>query len=137
MTKQPSVSYTYNAHLVRVVDGDTIVADVDCGFYIHYRVILRLLHVNAPESQTSQGRIITKKLARYLARHKDFIVRTHRRDRYGRYLAEVTANGVNVNNLVRSWSNGPRFSRRERAQRAKRSAGSAGWAGGCYSFTMI
>jgi len=113
MTKQPSVSYTYNARLIRVVDGDTLVADIDCGFYIHYHVILRLLHVNAPESQTVQGRIATRKLAHYLARHKDLVVRTHRRDRYGRYLAEVTADGVNVNDLVRSWSNGTRFSRRE------------------------
>jgi len=111
MTKQPSVSYTYNARLIRVVDGDTLVADIDCGFYIHYHVILRLLHVNAPESQTVQGRIATRKLAHYLARHKDLVVRTHRRDRYGRYLAEVTADGVNVNDLVRSWSNVPRVSR--------------------------
>ena len=105
MTRPPSTLYTYNARLVRVVDGDTIVANVDCGFYIHYHATLRLLRVNAPEAQTPQGRVITRRLTRYLTRHKDLIVRTHRRDRYGRYLAEVTVGNTSINNLVRSWSN--------------------------------
>jgi|GEM_PF-4801022 len=73
-----------------------------------------------PEPHTNLLKEPTKKLARYLARHKDLVVRTHRRDRYGRYLAEVTANGVNVNDLVRSWSNGWRISR-TRSERSERS----------------
>ena len=44
--------YNYNAVLVRVVDGDTLDADIDLGFDIKVKKRIRLAGINAPESRT-------------------------------------------------------------------------------------
>jgi micrococcal nuclease len=44
--------YRYNAKLIRVVDGDTIDADIDLGFDVHVKKRIRLAGINAPESRT-------------------------------------------------------------------------------------
>ena len=44
--------YTYNAKVVRVVDGDTIDADIDLGFDIKIKKRIRLAGIDAPESRT-------------------------------------------------------------------------------------
>jgi micrococcal nuclease len=44
--------YTYNATCVRVVDGDTIDAEIDLGFDIKVTKRIRLGGINAPESRT-------------------------------------------------------------------------------------
>ena len=44
--------YNYNAKCVRVVDGDTIDAEIDLGFDIKVKKRIRLGGINAPESRT-------------------------------------------------------------------------------------
>ena len=44
--------YNYNATCVRVVDGDTIDAEIDLGFDIKVTKRIRLGGINAPESRT-------------------------------------------------------------------------------------
>ena len=44
--------YRYNATVSRVVDGDTIDADIDLGFDIKNKKRIRLAGINAPESRT-------------------------------------------------------------------------------------
>ena len=44
--------YNYNATCVRVVDGDTIDADIDLGFGVKIKKRIRLAGINAPESST-------------------------------------------------------------------------------------
>ena len=44
--------YRYNAKLDRVVDGDTIDAEIDLGFEITIKKRIRLGGINAPESRT-------------------------------------------------------------------------------------
>tara|TARA_R100000234_G_C5002641_1_gene181061 strand:- start:1965 stop:2363 length:399 start_codon:yes stop_codon:yes gene_type:complete len=44
--------YTYNAKAVKVVDGDTIDAEIDLGFDIKIKKRIRLAGINAPESRT-------------------------------------------------------------------------------------
>ena len=44
--------YNYNATCVRVVDGDTIDADIDLGFGVKIKKRIRLAGINAPESRT-------------------------------------------------------------------------------------
>ena len=44
--------YRYNATVSRVVDGDTIDADIDLGFDIKIKKRIRLAGINAPESRT-------------------------------------------------------------------------------------
>ena len=42
----------YDAKIVRVVDGDTVDADIFLGFDINMRQRLRLYGVNAPETRS-------------------------------------------------------------------------------------
>ena len=44
--------YNYNAKCIRVVDGDTIDAEIDLGFDIKVTKRIRLGGINAPESRT-------------------------------------------------------------------------------------
>ena len=44
--------YIYNAKCVRVVDGDTIDAEIDLGFDVKIKKRIRLAGINAPESRT-------------------------------------------------------------------------------------
>jgi micrococcal nuclease len=44
--------YTYEAKVVRVVDGDTIDALIDLGFDIHKKIRIRMVGINTPESRT-------------------------------------------------------------------------------------
>ena len=44
--------YNYNAKCVRVVDGDTIDAEIDLGFDVKVKKRIRLAGINAPESRT-------------------------------------------------------------------------------------
>ena len=44
--------YNYNATCVRVIDGDTIDADIDLGFSVKIKKRIRLAGINAPESRT-------------------------------------------------------------------------------------
>lgn len=56
MTKKQLPSYRYRIQLVRVIDGDTIVADIDLGFYARIRTNLRLYGINCPEINTPEGK---------------------------------------------------------------------------------
>ena len=45
-------NYTFNAKLIRVVDGDTVWAHVDLGFDIWKKVNVRLHGIDTPETRT-------------------------------------------------------------------------------------
>jgi endonuclease YncB( thermonuclease family) len=94
--------YAYSAVITRVVDGDTLVVDIDAGFDIWLRgQTLRLNRINAPEMKTSEGKTLTKNL-QFLTNEKVLIrtVKNHRlkkdtqKDSFGRYLSEVEVNGI-------------------------------------------
>ncbi len=44
--------YEYSCQVTRVVDGDTIDADLDLGFNIHHKCRVRLYGIDTPESRT-------------------------------------------------------------------------------------
>ena len=52
--------YIYNAKCTRVVDGDTIDAEIDLGFDVKIKKRIRLAGINAPESRTRN--LVEKKL---------------------------------------------------------------------------
>jgi len=91
--------YTYHAELIRVLDGDTVEADIDLGFDIHYVAKIRLAGINAPEMKTPQGLPAKEHLTNLLTNH-DFVVTTKLNkefEKYGRVLGEITINGVSIN----------------------------------------
>ncbi len=44
--------YTYNATILRVIDGDTVDASIDLGFNISHKIRIRLLGIDTPETRT-------------------------------------------------------------------------------------
>ena len=95
--------YVYGAKLVRVVDGDTVVLDVDLGFgtWLHNQHC-RLLGINAPETHTETreaGEAATAWLRELLADTEEILIRSHldKKDSFRRLLIELWADGHDIN----------------------------------------
>lgn len=81
--------HEYEATLVRVIDGDTIVVDIDLGFRVTSRQPVRLYGINTPERGQPGYKDATEAL-RSLLSAGTFVVRTIKpEDKYGRFLAEI------------------------------------------------
>jgi micrococcal nuclease len=89
--------WEYRARIDKVVDGDTIDVALDLGLDVGVRTRLRLAAINAPETSTEPGRLARDYVVGWVRSHQVsggwFTVRTakDRREKYGRYLATVTA----------------------------------------------
>ena len=92
--------YEYHAKVTNVVDGDTIVVDIDLGFdVVLSNQNVRLLGVDTPESRTSDKiekvfGLASKDYAKAFIENsnKHVIIRTHKSDdseKFGRLLAEI------------------------------------------------
>lgn len=46
----PVAAREYSATMIRVIDGDTMVANIDLGFGIHYTQTIRLAEIDTPET---------------------------------------------------------------------------------------
>lgn len=100
--------YTYKAVVKRVIDGDTIVVDIDVGFHMWLRdQHIRLAHINAPELGTEAGR--TAKIYLETLLEIPLIVNPmvrletikDRQDNYGRYLGVfLTVKDININQAM-------------------------------------
>ena len=85
--------YTYSAELIRVVDGDTVIARVDLGFNTWKKVNIRLHGIDAYESRTRDLEEKAKGLEATLFVQKaldssdgKFTLRSMGLDKYGRSL---------------------------------------------------
>ena len=98
--------YEYRATILRVIDGDTIEARVDLGFDVFAVQRFRLYGINAPETKgesRDDGRAATEYLRTLIAKHtgnsNTLTIQTSKdkQEKYGRYLAVLVANGLNLN----------------------------------------
>lgn len=83
--------YEYRATLLRVIDGDTLLIDIDLGFGIWMRnQTVRLYGINAPELKTPQGPVARDWLKEQLMGWT-ICVQTikDKKEKYGRWLAKV------------------------------------------------
>jgi micrococcal nuclease len=106
--------YQYKAKLIRVVDGDTVDALIDCGFSTFKKERIRLYGIDAPESRTrdkeekERGLAAKARLIELIKDGKDeFIVETSvdKKGKYGRLLG--TLYPLSYNDMLM-----PDFSRR-------------------------
>jgi len=88
--------YNYNAKCIRVVDGDTIDAEIDLGFDIKIKKRIRLAGINAPESRTrnlaekKMGLASKEKLKEMLeGSANDFELESTEVGKYGRVLGKL------------------------------------------------
>lgn len=98
--------YTYRAIVTSVYDGDTITVDIDLGMKIWLRgERLRLWGIDTPELHRGTNREMAR-IARDFLRTKilgkQVVIKTikDRKGKYGRYLAIIYKNDVNINELM-------------------------------------
>jgi endonuclease YncB( thermonuclease family) len=82
-------TYLYKAKVLNVVDGDTLILDVDLGFTTHKEQRIRLAQIDCPEMKTESG-----KEAFHFVRDKMVdvgfvVVKTNKIDIYGRYVGDI------------------------------------------------
>ncbi len=81
--------YRVPATVVRVIDGDTIVLDLDLGWHITRRESCRIRGVNAPERGTPEGRVATAWAQRELPAGLPVLFTSQELDKYGRPLGDI------------------------------------------------
>ena len=80
--------YTYFATLLRVIDGDTLLLQVDLGFFIKHDVKIRLMNIDTPPIDTDLG----KKSFDFVKQElegSNLLIEVHKKEKYGRYLAYI------------------------------------------------
>ena len=87
--------YTYKAKLDRVVDGDTVDANIDLGFDITIHKRIRLAGIDTPESRTrdleekARGLAAKDRLSNLLEGANTIQLTSHGVGKYGRCLGEL------------------------------------------------
>ena len=106
--------YIYNARLIRVVDGDTADAWIDCGFNISVKKRIRFMGVDTWECRTRnlEEKALGLKAKAYttemLERNEGkFLVKSHGVGKYGRLLGELFVDGEekSLNDLLKENGN--------------------------------
>ena len=83
--------WTYVAHIERVVDGDTLIAVIDCGFGHETAPLrLRLRGIDTPELRFKAGARARDYVIEVLSEVEFAVVTTRKTDTYGRWLADIT-----------------------------------------------
>jgi micrococcal nuclease len=83
--------WTYQANVLKVIDGDTIDVSIDLGFSIHFKTRMRMLGVDTAEKITAFGKV-TKSILVTAIEGKMVKVEVSKPDKYGRYLCRVWLN---------------------------------------------
>lgn len=100
MPDMPEQNWVYQARLVRVIDGDTVVLEVDLGHTVHSVPSLRLEGVNSPEMHahdSAPGLAARKFTADWMAAATrsskatawPLVIMSKKDEKYGRYLATI------------------------------------------------
>jgi micrococcal nuclease len=88
--------YQYKVKKInRIIDGDTVDLDIDLGFWLTVSYRVRLLGIDAAETRTKDLKEKEKGLAAKawleaeLSREGEWIIETHKEDKYGRILGTL------------------------------------------------
>lgn len=98
-TTKGSKMHEYRAHVLNVVDGDTIDVDIDLGFKLAIKQRLRLARVDTPE-RGQNGYIEAKDFVAHCVAQKEVVLRTEKISKWGYYLAEVFIEGRNLSDML-------------------------------------
>lgn len=100
--------YQYKAKLLKWVDGDTLLVEIDLGFYCTREERIRLARINAPELKSEipfqrrkakHAKMVGKKFCPENSKIEVHTTKTSR-DMYARYLAEVYYAGKNISDYL-------------------------------------
>jgi len=100
--------YEYKCDITRVVDGDTVDAEIDLGFDIVYKSRVRLYGIDTPESRTSnkdekaRGKLAAKFLSDNILHADNIVIQTKldKKGKFGRVLGVLVADDVDLNQAL-------------------------------------
>ena len=100
--------YEYRCNITRVVDGDTVDAEIDCGFDIIYKSRIRLYGIDTPESRTrnldekARGKLASQFIKDKIAEAKLVKVKTKldKKGKFGRVLGSIIADDLDLNQTM-------------------------------------
>ena len=97
--------FDYAAHVLKVIDGDTIEVVIELGFGLVLKKRLRLLRVNTSELKSDDPAekskaVKAKDALTKLLLNKEVKIHSEKFDSFGRYLAEVWIDDLNVNDWL-------------------------------------
>ena len=101
--------FSYNATVVKIVDGDTVDALIDVGFSIMTKKRIRFRGINTPESRTRDveekinGLAAKDRVVQLLSENDNkFILKSYGVGKYGRCLGElfVDAHEESINQVL-------------------------------------
>ena len=87
--------YNYKISLLRVVDGDTIDAEIDLGFDVKIKKRIRFMGINTPESRTrdleekARGLAAKDRVKQLLDGCDNITLNSHGVGKFGRCLGEI------------------------------------------------
>ena len=84
--------YEYNIEIKRWIDGDTVDAVVDLGFFVSISVRFRIMEIDAPERGEQNFRKATDAANKLYPPGTKIVVETKKsgsRDKYGRWLISL------------------------------------------------
>ena len=100
--------YEYRCNITRVVDGDTVDAEIDCGFDIIYKSRIRLYGIDTPESRTrnldekARGKLASQFIKDKIAAAKLVKVKTklEKKGKFGRVIGSIIADDLDLNQTM-------------------------------------
>ena len=100
--------YEYGCKITRVVDGDTVDADIDLGFSIIFQSRIRLYGIDTPESRTrdldekARGKLASNFLKDSIQKASSVKVKTKldKKGKFGRVLGSIIADDVDLNQAM-------------------------------------
>jgi micrococcal nuclease len=87
--------YTYKIDVLRVIDGDTIDANIDLGFDVSVKKRIRFMGINTPESRTrdkeekKRGLAAKARVQELLSEADEVQLTSHGVGKFGRCLGEL------------------------------------------------
>jgi micrococcal nuclease len=90
--------YDYKAKLIKVVDGDTVDAEIDLGFDVSVKKRIRLVGIDTPECRTRDlkekalGLAAKDRVKAILAENPKFVLESTEIGKFGRVLGKIHVN---------------------------------------------
>ncbi|MDM8567282.1 thermonuclease family protein [Candidatus Halobeggiatoa sp. HSG11] len=101
--------YKYKCKLIKVVDGDTIDAEIDLGFKIFIKERIRLMGIDTPESRTRNkaekswgmaSKEFLKKTLKDNGNKFELTTKIQTKSKFGRILGTIIIDDIDVNELL-------------------------------------
>ena len=89
LTRRRKKLHLYAATVTRIVDGDTLIVDIDLGFDVWTKRRIRLRGIDCAEKKTDAGQVATAFAAKKLPIGSRIVLQTFTTDLHGRYVADV------------------------------------------------